>query len=48
MIPSEDFTDVTLAIEDSDDFDDHGDHNDLDVHEHGWAWMKIDRSGWDG
>ena len=39
MIPSEDFTDETLAIRDTDDYDnhdDHGDHNDFDDHENGW------------
>ena len=42
MIPSEDFTDVTLAIEDTDDYDDHGDHNVPDDHENGSTLMKMD------
>ena len=33
MIPSEEFTDVTLASEDTIDHDDHYDHDDHDDHD---------------
>ena len=51
MIPLEDFTDVTLAIKDTDDYDDHDDHvdhNDLDDHENGWTSKSIDKREWNG
>ena len=58
MIPTEDFTDVTLASEDTDDYDDYGDnapqYNNYDHDEHGWnekgrvGWklMTLNENGW--
>ena len=51
MIPTEDFTDVTLASEDTDDYDDHDGYmkimmirikitNDQKKDENGRKWMK--------
>ena len=47
MIPSGDFTYVTLAIEDIDDYDDHddhGDHRDHDDNLNGWTLIKMDEN----
>ena len=56
-MPLEDFTDVTLVIEETDDYDDRGDHNDLDDHKSGrwklindcgWKWVKVNEMGENG